>query len=585
MEFGRRTLNCAQVGRELVGTQVTLNGWVNKQRDLGDLIFADVRDRTGLVQVVADASAKQAFDVARTLHHEDVVSVTGTVELRSGGENKNIASGAVEIKARVVEILNCSGNLPFIPDDPVSDEEIRLKYRYLDLRRPVMFQRLKLRSDIEFAMRQYLHEHDFIDVATPNLTKNTMEGAREFIVPSREHPGKFYALPQSPQLYKQLLMAGGIERYYQIARCFRDEDLRADRQPEFTQLDLEMSFINESDIQSVIEGMLHQVMQKIFNYDIKLPLQRMTFDGAFSSYGCDKPDLRFEMPIIDISAAFADTPVKFIRAALESNGKVGCLHVTQNMSRSALDALANKSQTFGLPGLVWIKYAAENQVESSIAKHLSTDFVARVKALIPAFKIGDFLILSAGEYKHTWAGLGRLRLELGKILHLIDPRALRFLWVTDFPMFEFDEKNNSWHAMHHPFTRPQAGWRDLPLDQVKARAYDIVLNGIEVGGGSIRIHEPQLQTDVFGVIGMNVALAQRMFGFLLEAQQFGFPPHGGIALGLDRLMMLLMQADSIREVIAFPKTLRGCDLLMDAPTQVEEHKLADYNLMFKKKAA
>jgi aspartyl-tRNA synthetase len=589
MQPFKRTISCGLITEQQLDQTITLVGWVARWRDLGNLIFIDLRDRSGIMQIVfsIDGSPK-AHEQARFIRSEFVISVTGKVVRRSVDlVNKQLATGAFELQAQEIVILNKSKPLPFDLENADSvDEELRLTYRYLDLRRNTVTARFKKRHDIIFAMRQALDEQGFYEVETPILTKNTAEGAREFLVPSRIHIGSCYALPQSPQLYKQLLMAGGIERYFQIARCFRDEDLRADRQPEFTQLDLEMSFVNEIDIQTVIEKLLEHVLRKVFGTTLSIPLPRMTYDTALELYGSDKPDLRFGLAISDVTAVFADTSLSFLKAVLEKNGKIGMIHVMQKQgtfSRSELEKMVDKTLKNGAKGLVWIKYNDDLTFDSTISKFLPVDFVQRVQTIVPDFKPGSTLFMIAGDYKETWTYLGRLRLVLGHELNLIDEAAMQWLWVTDFPLLEYDAKEKRWQSAHHPFTRPQDGWETKEPGDIKARSYDLVLNGVEIGGGSIRIHERELQRRVFQFLGFDEEMMSGHFGFLFEAQELGFPPHGGIALGLDRLIMLLLKQASIRDVIAFPKTLRATDPLMVAPTPVSEQKLVDYGLMFIKK--
>lgn len=584
MQFEKRSVMCGEVTASMVDSTVTVNGWVNRRRDHGNLIFVDVRDRSGMVQAVLSPELNNdAYAAAQNLHNEEVISLSGTVVKRSaGGQNPQWTTGDIEIQGHALQILNPVKALPFQLEDERVDEELRLKYRYLDLRRPRMFELLKLRSDIEFAMREFFHHEGFLDVATPILTKNTPEGAREFVSPSRIQKGKFYALPQSPQLYKQLLMASGIDRYYQIAHCFRDEDLRADRQPEFMQLDLEMSFIDELDIQTTIERLIQFTLKKVFNRDLTIPFERMAYDHAFGQYGSDKPDVRFELKIHDISSAFVDTQVNFLKAAL-AHGKIGALCVSDyHFSRSELDDLVEKMKQQGAQGLLWITCAADGSLESPIAKFLPKDFAERIRPLVAGFKPGDTLLIMAGDFQDTWTMLGRLRVMLGKKLGLIDESMQSYLWVTDFPMFEYDKETNTYAAMHHPFTMPQPGWEGRPYGEVKARAYDIVLNGVELGGGSIRIFNSAEQAKVFQAIGLTQESAEKRFGFLLEAQKLGFPPHGGLAIGIDRFIMLLAKCDSIREVTAFPKTAKGVDPLMQAPVELEDKDLAEYGLMRKK---
>jgi len=585
MQGFKRTVTCGLVNESFLNKTVNLSGWVNRRRDHGNLIFIDLRDRSGLVQLVFNSDfSSQAHKAAHNLRSEDVISIEGLVVERSAGTvNADIPTGKIEVQVKQFEVLNkVTKNLPFTLEEADKvEEELRLKYRYLDLRRESVRKKFELRNNIIFEMRNFLHNKGFYEVETPILTKNTREGAREFLVPSRIHPGSFYALPQSPQLYKQILMAGGFEKYFQIARCFRDEDLRADRQPEFTQLDMEMSFINETDIQSIIENLLSHVFEKIFNKPLNLPLARMQYKQAFDEFGVDKPDLRFGLKIQDFSGVFEKTEIKFLRSVLDQDGKIGGIVVREKIfTRSELDALVESALTFGAKGLLWIRFNDEGKPESPIAKFLPDNFFDQLKSFVPDIQKTNTLFLIAGQYDEAWPLLGRLRLKLGSDLKLINKDELNFLWVTDFPMFEYDKQEKRWSATHHPFTSPQDGWENLPIGEFKARAYDIVLNGVELGGGSIRIYKKEVQEKIFEILGIDLATAQKEFGFLLEAQELGFPPHGGIALGLDRFVMLLTGADSIREVIAFPKTARGYDPMMEAPTAVDEKKIRDYGLMF-----
>lgn len=578
-----RTAPCGHITESLVGSEVTLAGWVHRRRDHGGLIFIDLRDRSGIVQVVLSTDINaQAHEVGVQLRPEYVISVTGSVIRRAAGtENRDMATGAIEIQAHQVTILNSAKALPFqLAEADHVDEELRLTYRYLDLRRPVMLKRLQLRHDLVFAMRSFLNAEKFYEVETPVLTKNTAEGAREFLVPSRVHKGDFYALPQSPQLYKQLLMAGGVERYFQIARCFRDEDLRADRQPEFTQLDIEMSFVTEVDIQGLIERLLKHVLKTVLNRDFPTPLRRMTYDEAFSKYGSDKPDLRYGMPIHAITSLFAGTELKVLHDVMSKGGEIGALLIQkQQLSRAALDAWVARAVELGAKGMVWIRLKSDGPCESPIAKYVPANFFAEVKKLMPEAEHDDMLFFIAGPQRETWTQLGRLRQLCADAFGMIDPQAMAWLWVTDFPLMEYDAKEQRWVSVHHPFTAPQPGWEHGDWARVKARAYDIVLNGIELGGGSIRIHNADMQRKVFDLLGFNEQTMRAHFGFLCEAQELGFPPHGGIALGVDRLVMLLAGCSSIRDVIAFPKTQSAADPMMHAPTAVPATKLLDYGLV------
>jgi len=586
MEFFKRTLPCGKVDQSYLNKSITLCGWVNKRRDHGGLIFIDLRDRSGLMQVVLNPEfSKEAHAQAHELRSEYVISVTGLVVQRAPGTvNSELPTGKFELQVTALTILNKAKPLPFALEEAGNvEEELRLKYRYLDLRRPEMRENLRLRHDIIFAMREFFNKAEFFEVETPVLTKNTAEGAREFLVPSRMHQGSFYALPQSPQLYKQLLMAGGIEKYFQIARCFRDEDLRADRQPEFTQLDIEMSFVEEGDIQTLIENLFQYLFKKLFNKDIALPLPRMTYQEAFHTYGSDKPDLRFGNKIHDITSVFATTELSFLKAVLKNGGRVGVFAVSDHIfSRSELENWVATALKNGAKGLIWLKYNIDGTLDAPVAKFLPHDFIDQLKEYMPSIKLGDTLFIIAGDYKDAWEHLGRLRLQIAKDLKRIPHDKMSLFWVTDFPLLAYDKENKGWASVHHPFTSPQAGWEQQKPEDIKARSYDIVMNGIELGGGSIRIHNPEVQKKIFDFLGFDVKTMREHFGFLLEAQELGFPPHGGIALGIDRFVMLLLDCESIREVIAFPKTARGIDPLMEAPTPVSEKKLKDYGIIIKK---
>ncbi len=576
-----RTTGCGAISQEHVEKRITLCGWVNRRRDHGNLIFIDLRDRSGLMQIVFDpAHAPQAHTSAEQIRNEYVISVTGMVQERlTGTNNPDLSTGNWELHVDEITILNTAKTLPFQLDEGSRvDEELRLRYRYLDLRRPEIMQHLALRHAIVATMRQQLYQENFYEIETPILTKNTAEGAREFLVPSRNLRGSWYALPQSPQIYKQLLMASGMERYFQIARCFRDEDLRADRQPEFTQLDMELSFVTEADVMDVIERLITRIFKEHKQQEITLPLPRMDFETAIQKYGSDKPDLRFALEITDISNVFADTTISFLKNTLSASGQIGALCVKNHaFSRSELEQWVSKAQQNGAKGLLWIRYQ-EDKIDAPVAKFLPEDLVQRVQKEIPDFTIGDTLFIMAGAFDETWEQLGRLRVQFGHALRLIDQTKTSLFWVVNFPMFEYNHDAKRWAARHHPFTAPQGEWEQMEMKDIKARAYDLVLNGVELGGGSIRIHDAATQSKIFSRIDLDQEEMQRHFGFLLEAQELGFPPHGGIALGLDRLIMLLTGANSIREVIAFPKTQSGADPMLQAPTPVDAKKLIEYGI-------
>ena len=582
MSHFKRSVYCGLVDEAAIGTIISLAGWVHNRRDLGGLTFVDLRDRTGIIQLVFDPTINpQSCDLAHTLRSEFVIGVQGTVVARSGGVNPKMPTGKIEVQVSSIEIFSKSQVLPFQLDDssPVS-EELRLKYRYLDLRRKSIHDFIKLRHDVVFLMRQYFHDQGFYEIETPMLSKSTLEGARAFLVPSREHEGSVYALPQSPQIYKQLLIAAGMEKYFQIARCFRDEDLRASRQPEFTQLDIEMSFIDEEEIQSLCENLMSLIWKKFLNYDITLPLARYTYDDVFHRFGSDKPDLRFDLEISDLTTVFEPLPINFLQSVISNDGKIGGLCVkNKQFSRSEIDALTQKvTKEFGASGMLYIKFKEDGTPESPIAKFLPEKFFDQILQAVPNLSTKDTLLLVAGSYEDAWTTLGRLRLELGKTLDLIDHSKQSLFWVVDFPMFEWDKNEQRWAAKHHPFTSPQDGWENLQPGQIKARAYDLVCNGEELGGGSIRIHNSEIQTKVFDLLGINKEQAQEHFGFLLEAQNFGYPPDGGVAFGIDRLIMILAGTESIRDVIAFPKTQSGTCLMMQCPSPADDKQLAEVHL-------
>ncbi|KWW14081.1 MULTISPECIES: aspartate--tRNA ligase [Peribacillus] len=581
--FGRTYFN-GEVTEAAIGEKVTLKGWVQKRRDLGGVIFIDLRDRSGVVQVVfnPDISAA-ALATAEKIRNEYVLDIQGTVIKRDEANiNPNVTTGTVEVQAESVTILNEAKTPPFIIDERTDvSEDIRLKYRYLDLRRPAMFETLKMRNQTTKAIRDYLDGEGFLDIETPILTKSTPEGARDYLVPSRVHEGEFYALPQSPQIFKQLLMVSGFERYYQIARCFRDEDLRADRQPEFTQIDIETSFMSQEDIINTAENMMAKVMKDVKGLDVALPFPRMTYNEAMGRYGSDKPDTRFGMELKDVSEIVKDSDFKVFTGAVASGGQVKAIVVKDgnaDYSRKDIDALAEFAAIYGAKGLAWLKVEADG-VKGPIAKFFAEDQQQLVSAL--EAEVGDLILFVADKKGIVADALGALRNKLGKERGLIDQSKFNFLWVTDWPLFEYDEEEGRYYAAHHPFTMPFREDMDkLESDpaSVRAQAYDLVLNGYELGGGSLRIFERDVQEKMFKVLGFTEEEANAQFGFLMDAFEYGTPPHGGIALGLDRMVMLLAGRTNLRDTIAFPKTASASDLLVDAPSAVSDKQLAELSL-------
>jgi aspartyl-tRNA synthetase len=582
--FGRSYF-CGEVTEEAIGEKVTLKGWVQKRRDLGGLIFIDLRDRTGLVQIVFNPDvSSEALSLAEKVRTEYVLDVKGTVIARSEGSiNENLKTGRIEVQAEELTIINEAKTTPFIiADNTEVSEDVRLKYRYLDLRRPVMFETFKMRHQVTKAIRDFLDGESFLDVETPILTKSTPEGARDYLVPSRVHPGEFYALPQSPQLFKQLMMVGGFERYYQIARCFRDEDLRADRQPEFTQIDIETSFMSQEEIMGLTEKMMQKVMKDVKGMDVSVPFPRMSYEEAMSRFGSDKPDTRFGMELVDLSESVKDSGFKVFASAVANGGQVKAINVkgaAANYSRKDIDGLTEFVSVYGAKGLAWLK-AEEDGLKGPISKFFGEEEQTALQAQMEV-SAGDLLLFVADKKSVVADALGALRLKLGKELGLVDQSKFNFLWITDWPLLEFDEEANRYFAAHHPFTMPAR--EDLPMLEsdpanVKAQAYDLVLNGYELGGGSLRIFERDVQEKMFSVLGFTKEQAVEQFGFLLEAFEYGTPPHGGIALGLDRMVMLLAGRSNLRDTIAFPKTASASDLLTDAPGEVSEAQLDELHL-------
>ena len=584
----KRTCRCAELSEENIGQEVTVMGWVQKARNTGGLIFVDLRDRSGLLQInfQEEKLGQELFDKAYKLRSEFVIAVVGTVVAREGGINKNLPTGAIEVVATKLRVLSEAQTPPFpIEEDIKTKEDLRLKYRYLDLRRPDLQRNLIMRSKIATLTRQFLADEGFLEIETPMLNKSTPEGARDYLVPSRVHPGCFYALPQSPQLFKQLLMCSGYDRYFQLARCFRDEDLRADRQPEFTQIDMELSFVDEDDVMDVNERLLQKLFKEILDIDIELPIQRMTWQEAMDRFGSDKPDLRFGMELTDVSEVVAGCGFGVFTGALENGGSVRGINAKgqRSMPRKKIDALVKFAKDFGAKGLAYLCVNEDGTYKSSFAKFMTED---ELSALVQKMdgQPGDLLLFAADKNKVVYDVLGNLRLELAKQLDLLDKNEYRFLWVTEFPQFEYSEEEQRYVAMHHPFTMPME--EDLDLletepGKVRARAYDIVLNGTEIGGGSIRIHQDDIQERMFEALGFTKESAYEQFGFLMNAFKYGVPPHAGLAYGLDRLVMLMAKQDSIRDVIAFPKVKDASCLMTEAPSRVDEKQLEELSIGIK----
>ena len=581
-----RTCRCAEVTNDMVGSKVTLMGWVQKARNKGGLVFVDLRDRSGIMQVIFENGGidEEGFEKAGKLRSEFVIAVTGTVENRGGAVNENLATGALELRAESLRILAESDVPPFpIEENSKTKDEIRLKYRYLDLRRPDLQRNLMMKSKVMMLTRKFFTDEGFLEVETPMLGKSTPEGARDYLVPSRIHPGSFYGLPQSPQLYKPLLMCSGYDRYIQIARCFRDEDLRADRQPEFTQIDMELSFVDVDDVIDVNERFLAYLFKEVLDVDVKLPIQRITWQEAMDRFGSDKPDMRFGMELHDVSEVVKDCGFVVFKGALEAGGSVRGINAEGqgSMPRKKIDKLVEFAKTYGAKGLAYIAIAEDGTRKSSFAKFMTEE---EMDALVQAMegKPGDLLLFAADKNKVVYDVLGALRVELAKQMDLLDKNEYRFVWVTEFPLLEWNEEENRYTAMHHPFTMLMD--EDIPLiesgdlGKIRAKAYDIVLNGNEIGGGSVRIHQNDIQEKMFEMLGFTKEAAYEQFGFLLNAFKYGVPPHAGLAYGLDRLVMLMAKVDSIRDVIAFPKVKDASCLMTESPSRVSEQQLEELGL-------
>lgn len=581
----KRTHYCGTLRSSDIGSRVSVTGWVQRQRDLGSLIFIDVRDRTGIVQLAFDSNTnKELFDLAFRTRSEYVVCAKGTVRPRGeGAVNKNLPTGEIEVEVDEYKVLSVSQTPPFeILENSDVRAELRLKYRYLDLRRPDMMKNIIARSEITKIARDYYAQNGFIDIETPTLIKPTPEGARDYLVPSRVHNGKFYALPQSPQLYKQILMLSGFDRYFQIARCYRDEDLRADRQPEFTQIDTEMSFVCEDDVMAVHEGFIKYAFKKFYNIDLNYDFIKMPYAEAMERFGSDKPDLRFGFELKNLSDILSGCGFKVFAGAIEAGGSVRAVNVKggASFSRKEIDSLADFAKTYKAKGLAWLKWAESGEISSSYAKFLSEEENEAVKTAMGAEK-GDLILIVADKNQIVFDALGALRVECAKRLKMLDPFDFKFLWVTEFPLLEYSEEDGRFYAKHHPFTAPMdedMQYIDSDPARVRARAYDIVLNGTELGGGSIRIHDQELQSKMFSVLGFTPEEAQEKFGFLLDAFRFGVPPHGGLAFGLDRLVTLMLGLEDIRDVIAFPKVQNASELMTMCPALTDAKALDELGI-------
>ena len=587
-----RTHRCAEVTKAEIGSEVTLMGWVQKSRNKGGIVFVDLRDRSGIIQLIFEDGSidHESFEKAGKLRSEFVIAVVGTVEARSGAVNTNLATGEIEIRAKQLRILSEAETPPFpIEEDSKTREEVRLKYRYLDLRRPDLQRNLMLRSKVATMTRAFFANEGFLEIETPTLCNSTPEGARDYLVPSRVHPGEFYALPQSPQILKQLLMCSGYDRYFQIARCYRDEDLRADRQPEFTQIDMELSFVDVDDVIDVNERFLAKLFKEVLDVDVPLPIQRMTWQEAMDRFGSDKPDLRFGMELHNVTEIVKDCEFVVFKSAIENGGSVRGINAKGQgeMPRKKIDKLVSFAKDYGAKGLAYIAIHEDGSLKSSFSKFMTEE---EMKALVEAMEgePGDLLLFAADKNKVVYSVLGALRLELAKQMDLLDKNEFRFVWITEFPLLEWSEEENRFTAMHHPFTMLMEEDIDL-LDtdpgKVRAKAYDIVLNGNEIGGGSVRIHQDDIQERMFEALGFTKEEAYEKFGFLLNAFKYGVPPHAGLAYGLDRLVMLMAKRDSIRDVIAFPKVKDASDLMLEAPGPVAQKQLDELALIIDSKCS
>ena len=581
----KRTHRCTEISTANIGETVTLMGWVQKSRNKGGIIFVDLRDRSGIVQLIFENGSIDAkgFEKATKLRSEFVIAVTGVVEARSGAVNNNLKTGEIEVRANGLRILAEAETPPFpIEENSKTKEDLRLKYRFLDLRRPDIQRNLMMRSQVTTLIRQFMANEGFLEIETPMLTKSTPEGARDYLVPSRIHPGNFYALPQSPQLFKQLLMCSGYDRYIQIARCFRDEDLRADRQPEFTQIDMELSFVDVDDVIDVNERLLAYLFKQVLDVEVKLPIQRMTWQDAMDRFGSDKPDLRFGMELQNVSEVVRGCEFAVFKNALEAGGTVRGINAKGQggMPRKKIDKLVEFAKDYGAKGLAYIAIHEDGTVKSSFAKFMTEDEMSRLVEAMDG-QAGDLLLFAADKNKVVWDVLGALRLELARQMNLLDSSEYRFVWITEFPLLEWSDEENRFKAMHHPFTMPMEEdlqYIDSDPGRVRAKAYDIVLNGTEIGGGSVRIHQDDIQEKMFEVLGFTKEKAYEQFGFLLTAFKYGVPPHAGLAYGLDRLVMLMAKQESIRDVIAFPKVKDASCLMTEAPNLVDEKQLEELGI-------